>query len=275
MSRKRTKRFPRDNDGTSIPVADDPIVELILNHCGVRKKNIPAPVALAKVDSQIDAIIEMIDKGNIRRVEQYLYDLVKFNLETGDKSYLGMTICRLTKRALEKDECSFVAKLLEYSMLIGLDDPVIYTARADIHKARGKLHEALAVYDEMIAQFPENLFARNGRADVLNKMGRHAEALFVYDETVAQFPGNIFALNGRAGVLKKMGRFSEALAAYDETIAWFPDDMVARSGRAEVLKEMGRLPEALAAYEETIELFSENLFARTGRAEVLKEMGRH
>ena len=192
MSRKRIKQFDAEHDAVFISGDTDPISELILNGCGMRRKRISASTALAKVDSQIDTITELIRKGNMHRAEQYLYDLVKFNLETGDKSHLGMTICQLIKRSLERNEYSFAARLLEYSMLLGLDDPVIFTARAELLKAQGKLPEALAAYDEMVAQFPDNLFARNGRADVLKNMGRHAEAFSAYDETVAQFPGESF-----------------------------------------------------------------------------------
>jgi tetratricopeptide (TPR) repeat protein len=274
MSRNRINQFVADMDACLISGDSDPIRELIINHCGVRRKRIPASTALAKVDTQIDSIIELIRKGNLRRAKQYLHDLVKFNLETGDKSHLGMTICQLTKRLLEGNEYLFAARLQEYSMLLGLDDPVIFTARAELLKSRGKLPEALAAYDEAIERYGYDVIPRNGRADVLKKLGRNAEALAAYDETIALFPGNLFARNGRAGVLKKMGRYAEALAAYDETTAWFPDDAVARTGRAGVLKEMGRHSEALAACDETIKRFGDDVIGRNGRAEVLKDMGR-
>jgi tetratricopeptide (TPR) repeat protein len=108
-----------------------------------------------------------------------------------------------------------------------------------------RLEEALVAYDEAIADFPQDVFARSGRAEVLRSMNRPEEALVAYDEAVAHFPQDVVARNGRAEVLRSMNRLEEALAAYNQVTAAFPANLVARNARAVVLAGLGRWDEAL------------------------------
>ncbi len=146
--------------------------------------------------------------------------------------------------------------------------------RAEVLKELLRLDEALASYDEIVAEFPENLVARGGRAEVLKELGRLEQALDSYDAIIAEYPENVIARSGRAGVLRLLGRFDDALASYDAIIAEYPKNAVARGGRAEVLKELWRLDEALTSYDEIVAEFPEDVVARGGRAEVLRELGR-
>ncbi len=151
---------------------------------------------------------------------------------------------------------------------------VAKSGRADVLKVMGRLDEALAEYNNIIATYPENAIAKNGRADVLKAMGRFDEALAEYNTIIAAYPEDAFAKSGRADVLKVMGRFDEALAEYNTIMAEYPENAIVKNGRADVLKVMGRLDEALAEYNTIIATYPENAFAKNGRADVLKAMGR-
>ena len=141
-------------------------------------------------------------------------------------------------------------------------------------KTFNRLDEALAAYDAIIEEHPEDIVARSGRAEVLKKLNRLDEALAAYDAVIEAHPESVFAKNGRAEVLKALNRLDEALAAYDAIIEKHPEDIVAKSGRAEVLKTLNRLDEALAAYDAIIEKHPEDIVAKNGRAEVLKALNR-
>jgi len=154
------------------------------------------------------------------------------------------------------------------------DDPVAKNGRAEVLKAQGRLPEALAAFDRIIAEHPEDVVAKNGRAEVLKAQGRLTDALAAFEETSGEHPENVVAKAGRAEVLKTQGRLTAALAAFEETIREHPENVVAKNGRAEVLKAQGRLTDALAAFEETIQEHPENVVAKSGRAEVLKAQGR-
>jgi tetratricopeptide (TPR) repeat protein len=111
--------------------------------------------------------------------------------------------------------------------------------------------------------------AKNGRAETLRSLGKYSEALTAYDQVIEQFPWDVFARAGRAETLRSLGKYSEALTAYDQVIEQFPESVVAKSGRAETLRSLGKYSEALTAYEQVIEQFPENAVARTGYVCVL------
>src|SRR5205814_863879 len=119
------------------------------------------------------------------------------------------------------------------------------TGRAEVMKAQGRLDDALAAFDEVIAQHPENAVAKTGRAEVLKAQGRLDDALAAFDAAIAQHPENAVAKTGRAEVLKAQGRLVESLDAYNEIRTRHPDDEVARNGRSCVLAALGRYEEAL------------------------------
>jgi tetratricopeptide (TPR) repeat protein len=239
-----------------------------------RSRTFSADEAKNKVDHQIEAISQLIERGNISRADRYLRDLINFHLEHSEREHLGMSLCSLAKVAIDANAFELAEKMVDYALALGIEDAVISNTQAQMFKKMGRLGEALATYEETIARFPNNEVARGGYAEVLKATGRFDEALAAYEEAMKRFPNNEVMCDGYAEVLKATGRFDEALATYEETMLRFPNNEVARGGYAEVLKAMGRFDEALATYEETMLRFPNNEVARSGYAEVLKATGR-
>jgi tetratricopeptide (TPR) repeat protein len=262
---------------------------------------------LERVEKQKAAIVGLMRARDLDRARQYLADLIEDQLRSGEPVHACKSLCDLAKKARDLGLYRFQLELTSQAVTVKNDDgwawaqhgdallqagtlgpaleaydraltyvnaPHARTGRAEVLKAQNRLPEALAAYEVVIAEFPENVVARNGRAEVLKALNRLPEALAAYEDIIAGFPENVVARNGRAEVLKALNRLTEALAAYVDVIADFPSDVVARTGRAEVLKAQNRLPEALAAYEVVIADFPSDLVARTGRAEVLKAQNR-
>ena len=121
------------------------------------------------------------------------------------------------------------------------------SGRAETLKALGRLKEALAAYDSIIAEHPENVVAKSGRAETLRALGKLDDALAAYDSIVAEHPEDVVTRRGRAEALKALGRFNEALAAYDAVLASYPYDPIARNGRCGVLIALRRYDEALGS----------------------------
>jgi tetratricopeptide (TPR) repeat protein len=134
---------------------------------------------------------------------------VKFNLTTGNKFNLGQSLCNLTKKALVSNALSFAAKLSAYSILLNIDDPVIFCTHAEVFKAKHQYAEALKAYDETIERFADSVIARSGRAEVLKEMGKYPEALKAYDETIERFANDRHVRNGLANLLILSGRGEE------------------------------------------------------------------
>jgi tetratricopeptide (TPR) repeat protein len=251
----------------------DLLSEFEEGHAGGSRKAMSPSRAKANVDVQLNSIGRMIGAHNLRRAEEWLQDLVEFQVSHGKKQHLAMSLCNLATIAIANREFDFAEILVGHAVALGIADPVIATIGGEISLVKGRFPEALQAFDEVIGSFPNDAVARTRRAEVLKAMGRFAGALQAYDEVIDLFPNDVVTRTGRAEVLKAMGSFAEALRAFDEVISLFPDNVIARNGRAEVLKAMGRFPEALQAYQDTIGLFPGDEVAWNGRAEVLKAMG--
>ena len=260
------------------PEITDPIIELINSYVGKRESKQPkqagGQAAFETVGRQITVIKNLINRGNIHRANLFLRDLIEFNLRHGEKKHVGMTLCSLAKTALDASQFEMAERLVQYASMLGVDDPVIPTTRAEILRTLRRLDEALTIYDEVINRFPNDAVAPSGRANILKEMGRLDEALAAYGGAIERFPNDAIPYSGRANVLKEMGKLDEALAAYDGAIERFSNEVFPYAGRAEVLKEMGKLDEALTAYDGAIERFPNDAVPYSGRAEVLKEMAR-
>jgi len=145
--------------------------------------------------------------------------------------------------------------------------------RATAYKLAGNLDAALALYDEVVAEFPNHHVGLCGRAEVLRALGNYPEALKSYDTARERSPYSVVPISGKAGVLREMGRPHDALALYEQGIREFPYDPQLRQGRAGALRSLGQYSEALAAYDEAIQAFPFTVGARVARASVLHRLG--
>ncbi len=274
----------------------------------MKHKKINGAAVFENVEVQKKAIVEAIKHRDHARFEKFVNELVKFHFETGGAEYAVKSLCDLAMAAKRFYRFDLQLHLIQWSIDLKPGDGwawaqygdallklnkfqeafraydnaelfgkalIAKTGRAEVLKALYRLDEALAAYDEVIVQHPEEVVAKNGRAEVLKALYRLDEALAAYDEVIDQHPGDMVAKTGRAEVLKALNRLDEALAAYDEVIDQHSGDVVAKTGRAEVLKALNRLDEALAAYDEVIDQHPENAVAKNGRALVLAAMKKY
>ncbi|MDI9432870.1 MAG: tetratricopeptide repeat protein [Planctomycetota bacterium] len=239
-----------------------------------RRRRTGADEALARVDRTKAFIVRAMRRQRVVDALRYVDQLVADQEDRSEDSHICMTLCSLASEAKGLGLLDMQIELLSRACKYSEDDPVLLCQQADALKIRGRLPEALAAYEEIMAKDPENVVAKTGRAEVLKALNRLPEALAAYEEVMTKHPENVFAKNGRAEVLKALNRLPEALAAYEEVMTKHPENVVAKNGRAEVLKALNRLPEALAAYEEIMTKHPEDVVAKNGRAEVLKALNR-
>ncbi len=226
-----------------------------------------------RIDNQIAAISKLIRQRDTDQVNEFLYNLVEFQLRHSEKQHAAMSLCSLAKIALDASSYDLADELIAYSILLNVADPVIGNTRAEILKARGALEEATKAYEENISRFPDNVVARTGYAETLKSKGEFDRALQEYEKAISRFPDDVVARTGYAETLKSKGEFDRALQEYEKAISRFPDDVVARTGYAETLKSKGEFDRALEVYEYVIASFPDNVVARTGYAETLKSKG--
>ena len=216
-----------------------------------RSRTFSADEAKAKVDHQIEAIGELIQRGNIDRANRYLRNLIDFHVEHSKREHLGMSLCSLAKVALDANAFELAEKMVHYALMLGIDDVVISNTQAQMFKATGQFDRALAIYEETMKRFPNNEVVRNGYAEVLKATGRFDEALAAYEEAMERFPNDEVARGGYAEVLKEMGQFDRALAIYEETMERFPNNKVVRNGYAGILILMNKFTAARSLLSET------------------------
>ncbi len=136
----------------------------------------------------------------------------------------------------------------------GAPDPAAIFGRAVAMMKAGRLAEALADYQMVLALVPNHLPSLNNRGIVLDLMGRHAEAVASFDQALAIAPTDPLPLNNRGEALQKLLRGEESLASYDAAIAASPGFAEAHANRGHLLAQLGRTPEAIQALEHAISL---------------------
>lgn len=137
----------------------------------------------------------------------------------------------------------------------------------------GRLDEALAAFDRLLAARPGDLEAEFGRATTLKFLGRAAEARAGYDTVLAKMPGALGALNNRGEVLNALGLAEEALADFDRALAVKPDFPPAVLGRGIALQRLNRTEEALPWFVRACALWPDSSDAFFHRGLALAQLG--
>lgn len=121
-----------------------------------------------------------------------------------------------------------------------------------LHRA-GRLDDAAAAYDEVLARDPDNADALNLLGVIAQSRGRHAAALAYLDRAAARAPHQANIAYHQGLSLAALGRTAEAAAAYRRAIQLQP-------GHAEALLNLGGLlygdndaPGAIALFRQLID----------------------
>ena len=200
---------------------------------------------LATVESRKRVIVEHLQHRDFARANSLIDELVNYQLANGGPKFTVMSLCDLAMEAKALDNHQLQLELTERSIRLKKDDSWSWAQYADALLIVGRHIDALNAY-EQAGMFGAGVVAKTGRAEVLRAMGKLHEALAAYDSVIAEHPESVVAQNGRAETLRTMGHLPEALAAYEEIRSRFPNDMVARNARSSILAALHRYNEALA-----------------------------
>ena len=147
-------------------------------------------------------------------------------------------------------------------------------ARALLLLQDRKLEQAIALFDEVIAEQPDHAEAHYKRANALNQLQKWEEALSGYDRAVQIDPNFAYAFCNRGTVLERLRRWDEALQSYEKAVALNPGDALTLFNRGSVLKELKRFDAALASYGQALIQRPDYAEAYINRGHVLQEMSR-
>ncbi len=118
----------------------------------------------------------------------------------------------------------------------------------------GRLDEANALYDEVIADQPDLAWAWARKGRTLRQMERFDEAIACYDRALILLPRYAWAWRGKGMVLEKQDHKAEALACYQEAARLDPFDIWNWYNQADMFNDLGQVDQAVAVLETALNL---------------------
>jgi len=118
-------------------------------------------------------------------------------------------------------------------------------AALEIHQA-GKLAEAAALYEQVLALQPDYAEAHYALGNAHYGLGRPDAARQCYERAIAHDPGLYIAHYNLGNIHRQHGRLDQAVDCYRETLAIRPDYAAAQTNLALALIAQGRPDEAVA-----------------------------
>lgn len=147
--------------------------------------------------------------------------------------------------------------------------------RAQVLVGMGRLTEALADYDAVIAidpNYPEYHF---DRGNLLHRLGRDEEALVSYNRAIELSPPFVEVFYNRADVLAGLGELEQAVAEFSHVLEIDPDYLDAYLNRAAALMDLNENELAAADVESGLALEPSNAHLLALKARLEMEAGRH
>jgi len=143
-----------------------------------------------------------------------------------------------------------------------------------VYHQRGDHDAAVRQIDTALALNPNSAAAHSNRGSALKELKRFEHALASYDRALAIRPQHPEVLFNRGSVLQQLGRNDEALACFDQALAIKPDYPDALINRGSLLQELERLDDALACYDAALKLNPKYAQAHNNRGTVLAQLDR-
>lgn len=137
----------------------------------------------------------------------------------------------------------------------------------------GDVAAALEVFDELVRLAPEDVEAWMNRGEVLTLLGRIDDAIAAYERVLAIEPDHRAARSELANLFFETGDFGLAAATLQDLLKGSPDQVTLWLARASALLGLGKATEATLIYNAVLEGNPANLAASLALADLLLAMG--
>ena len=141
--------------------------------------------------------------------------------------------------------------------------------------AQGRYHEAIRIYDLVLALDPYNKFALNNKGADLYDLGRYEEAIIYFDRRLAIDPNHKHVLYNKASALDGLGRYQEAIMYYNRALAIDPYFFKALVNNGLSHKKLGLYEEAIMYYNRALAIDPNNNDVLQNKANALTAAGRY
>ena len=100
---------------------------------------------------------------------------------------------------------------------------------ANKHLQNGELHDAIAVYDEILVIEPENTDTMLMKGIALSNLDRHKQSMKEFYKVLEKEPNNISAMIGMGVGFGNFGEYKEAAKYFDDAYVIMPNDHVVKN----------------------------------------------
>ncbi len=143
---------------------------------------------------------------------------------------------------------------LEEALELGPDQPFAHHALGLVHRERGDVVEAEAMFHEEVKRFPGAVEARRMLVELYAEQRRYDEQLEQLEVIATLELPSVLTMHSRAQCLFNLRRFDEARTAVDECRAAATGYPACAMLEANVLKKLGLDAEAEQAFQRAVEL---------------------
>jgi tetratricopeptide (TPR) repeat protein len=147
--------------------------------------------------------------------------------------------------------------------------------RATAHHQRGQLHEAEALYRQVLQVQPGNFDALHLCGVLMHQRGDAAEALKLIARALKTNARSAAAHSNYGTVLAAVERHDEALASYERAIKLKPDFAGAYNNRGNTLRALKRAQDAFESFERAVAAQPDYAEAINNRGNALFDLGRN
>ncbi|WP_176053796.1 tetratricopeptide repeat protein [Paraburkholderia caribensis] len=138
---------------------------------------------------------------------------------------------------------------------------------AHICQLAGRHADAIALYERVLAAYPDHAESLHGAAMSLVATGEHERALQRLARLAQRYPQSAEVHYNRGTLLGQMERYDEELAAYRQAIALKPNFVRAYVNLGVALRDLHRFDEALQQFRKAVSIDANDAGARTNRAQ--------
>ena len=153
------------------------------------------------------------------------------------------------------------------------EEIIIWNILGTISAQTGKLDEAIAAFQQIIALKPDYAEAYNNMGNALQEQGKPDEAIASYKKALLLKPDYAHACYNIGVTLQKQGKPDEAIASYKKALLLKPDYEHACISIGNALQEQGKPDEAIASYKKALSLKPNNAIACNNMGMALQKQG--
>ncbi len=139
---------------------------------------------------------------------------------------------------------------------------------------KGRLVEAAAIYEKILAKWPSHIDALYLRGIIANENQNPTLALELFNKALALNSNFADALNNRGIALQQLGRPKEALLSYEKAVENKPNFAAAFNNLGNVYQELRQLQDSIASYAKAMTLQPDMADAFNNCGNVLNELNR-